>query len=138
MEAFASAEDYLRRYPGSDGGRDLQTLLEDATAFLMGYLAESGVKVDPEDEVQARNLLSVTCSVVHRRLAVPDDLIGIKQATETAGPFTQSMTTDNPSEEMYLTASDKRLLGIAGRGRRGRLFGIMPEIRCGRGEPHDW
>ena len=128
MESYATSEEYLKRYP-DDGHDGLQTLLEDATAYIAGYLRNSGIEPDVEDEVTARNLLNVTCEVVHRRLSVPIDMLGIKQYSQTAGPFTQSGTLANPSEEMYLTSAEKRLLGIAGRGKHGAIYSIRPHIR---------
>lgn len=129
MEPFATEDDYAERYPDDAvSGSRLRTLLEDAAAFLAGSLAASGVEPDLGDEVAARNLLSVNCAIVHRRVSVPDELMGFSQASTTAGPFSQSGTVANPTEDMYLTASEKRLLGIAGRGRRGRMLSVRPEL----------
>ena len=136
MEAYAIPEEYLERYP-EDERDGLQTLLEDAAAYITGYLRNSGIEPDTEDEVNVRNLLNVTCEVVHRRLSVPVDMLGIKQYSTTAGPFTQSGTLANPSEEMYLTQAEKRLLGIAGRGKRGRIYSIRPHIRP-EASANDW
>jgi len=55
----------------------------------------------------------VCCAMVERVLAAYDaDLIGIKQASETAGPYTWSGTYSNPGGDLYITKSEKRSLGI--------------------------
>ena len=55
----------------------------------------------------------VCCAMVERVLAAyAADLVGIKQASETAGPYTWSGTYSNPGGDLYITKAEKRSLGV--------------------------
>ena len=55
----------------------------------------------------------VCCAMVERALAAYNaDLIGIKQASETGGPYTFSATYSNPSGDLFITKAERRNLGI--------------------------
>lgn len=129
MKAFATPEEFNLRYPDDKPGERLEELLLDASAFLAGYIRrDGGVRIVPEDEIQARNLVTVTCAIVHRQVSVDVERNGLTQFSMTAGNYTESGTISNPSQDMYLTSTEKRLLGLSGRGRAGSLFAIRPKI----------
>ena len=87
-------------------------LIEDASAMLDGL-----VKVDEDDEAQARQLKTVCCNMVIRAMAASmADMFGVSQQSVTAGPYSQSFSYSNPSGDMYLTKMERRLLGISGSG----------------------
>lgn len=55
----------------------------------------------------------VCCAMVERALAAyNDDLVGIRQASETEGPYTWSGTFSNPAGDLYITKAEKRSLGV--------------------------
>ena len=55
----------------------------------------------------------VCCAMVERALAAYEaDLVGIKQSSETAGPYTWSGTYSNPGGDLYITKAEKKNLGI--------------------------
>lgn len=129
MEAFATVEDLEARWRLLDdveGGR-AAVLLEDAAAYLTKQLESSGVPIDGSD-VQEANLRAVSCNMVRRMLGVDDELFGITQYSKTAGSFTTSGTAANPNGDMYLTSSEKTLLGIAPRGKRQRATFVRVAI----------
>ena len=122
MTAYATVADVEARW------RDLSTsdearcgvLLDDASAMLTKLVA-----VDPSDTEQADLLKTVCCNMVIRVMSSSEDLFGVSQASMTAGPYTQSMSYSNPSGDMYLTKTEKKLLGIS----TGYIGSIEPEIR---------
>ena len=111
--AYATIEDYEARYGElpTEEARDRATVrLDDAAVYL-----DARVDVDPSDEHQASALRIVSCAMVNRSMAAEAaDMVGITNASYTMGPFSQSATYTNPSGDMYLTASEKALLGVNG------------------------
>ena len=120
--AFALVSDIEARW------RDLTTaeesraavLIDDASAMLSGL-----VDVDPDDDEQEALLRAVCCSMVIRSMAATgSDMFGVSQASMTAGPYSQSMSYSNPAGDMYLTKTEKRLLGITS----GYIRALEPAI----------
>jgi len=67
----------------------------------------------------------VVCRMVKRSMDAPDNQIaGVGQIQNTAGPFGQTFSFTNPDGNVYLSKSDKALLS-AGRSKRA-AFTIMP------------
>lgn len=128
---FATVEDLESRWrPLSESERDTaEVTLEDVTAYITALMGRAGVPIDPDDAIQARNLTSVTCSVARRTLSQSfsgDESGGqYSSSTVTAGVFSQTYQYANPTGDMYLTAGERRLLGI------GRM-------RVGSVAPYSW
>jgi hypothetical protein len=123
FEAFATVDDLLEGWPNKTLNESETTaadaLLLRASARLASLLQRRGVDIDPEDELQALNLKTVTVNMVRRALlASQGDVLGVAQTSITGGPYTKSMSFANPSGDMYLTKDDRSLLGIGG-GRAG-------------------
>ena len=119
MEPFATVEDYEARYGAVDDEKQLETLLEDASAFIA---SQAGFK-QPDTDVGTANLVRVTCAVVHRSL-MAGSLAGIQSYSEGAVGYTASVTPYNPSGDFYLTAQEKKSLGIGG----SRVFSVQAAI----------
>lgn len=114
MEPFATVEDYEERYgPASDRER-VGVLLGDATAFIAG---QPGFALAEGDEAQASALTMVACAVAHRSLSA-GAWAGLSNVSQGAGGYTASATVYNPSGDLYLTKSERVLLGLGG-GRVG-------------------
>ena len=110
--AYATVDDLEARwrYLDTEEQTRASALLDDAAVLL-----DSLVVVDPTDEHQADVLRVVSCSMVQRAMvAATSDAFGVSQATMTAGPYSQNMSFANPSGDLYLTASEKALLGVNG------------------------
>ena len=124
MEPFATVSDYEARYGEVDDSEQVSTLLGDASAFVA---AQPGFVLLPEDcdghALQQANLVRVTCAIVHRSLSA-GDLAGVSNFSQTAGSYTASVTIANPTEDFYMTAAEKRSLGITG----GRVGTIEPDV----------
>lgn len=115
MLPYATVEDYEDRYGQVEDPLRLGTLLEDATALISGL---AGVQCERPDCAMEARLRSVCCSVVHRSLSA-GDLAGMSNYSQTGVGYSASVTVSNPAGDMYLTATEKRLLGI-GRARVGQ------------------
>lgn len=120
MEAFATTDDLQARWRtlSEDEQAMAEVELLDASAFIAGQLSKYGVSVIPSDEVQAQNLVRVTCDVVRRSMSPRLDaaqgtpLAPFTESTVTADVFTESYKYANPLGDYYLTSADKASLGI--------------------------
>lgn len=134
MEPFATIEDLEARWRTltEDEQAQAETTLLDATAFITSEMKRSGVLVEPDDEVQHQNLVAVTCAVAKRSLLMAFDsgntLTGVSKYQEQADVWNASVTLANPMGDMYLTAQEKRLLGI-GRLKAGSARAAMRDMR---------
>lgn len=120
--AYATMEDLQARWHAltEDEQAVAEVLLEDAAAMLAAL-----VEVNAEDESQAQMLKIVSCSMVTRAmLAKESDAYGVSQMDYGMGPFSQAAHFANPNGDLYLTAQEKRLLGIGS----GYISGIRPLI----------
>lgn len=120
--AFATYEDLEARWRplSEDEQARASVLLDDAAVYLQNFVA-----VVPEDLAQAEALKIVSCSMVQRSMmASENDAFGITEQTIKADIYSQSLSFANPSGDLYLTASEKRLLGITS----SYLMGVRPTI----------
>lgn len=118
---FATVEDYEARYGEVEDRDRVETLLGDATAFIAEY--KGFTLLGPGDagyDLQQANLVRVTCAVVHRALSA-GELAGLSSYSQTAVGYSASVSVANPTEDFYLTKSDRKALGIGG-GRIGQTW----------------
>lgn len=111
--AYATLSDYEARYGAVGPDREVYvtTMLGDAGSMLDALVP----RIDPSDSNQADLLRMVSCAMVNRAvLASEADSVGVSQYSFGMGPFSQSATVANPSGDMYLTAQERRLLGVGG------------------------
>lgn len=128
MDAFATPADLASRWREiGDGERDrAETLLGDASAMLAAEMGRCGVEIDETDEVQAQLLCLVCCSMARRAMA-SEEFADVKSKSITAGPYSGQVTFANPTGNMYVTADERRLLGIP--KRKVRIGSIAPRSR---------
>ena len=108
--AFATVADLEARWRDLSDAEEAQAsvLLDDAAAYLQAL-----VEVDTDDEVQAANLKMVSCNMVKRAMSSSaSDAFGVTNATATMGPFSQQVAYANPSGDMYVSKSERAILGI--------------------------
>lgn len=106
----ANAEDYIDAYGAVADTNRLSMLLHRATVLLVGW----GYKPDPENEQLTEIAKTIVCIMVNRVLS--SDPIGdgsaIKQVTQSATPYSVSYTLANPHQCLYITAAERRALGL--------------------------
>ena len=124
MEPLATLTDYEARHGPAEDPERVSALLGAATALILSQ----GARPDPTDEVLTANLARVCCAVVHRSLAA-GRYAGLSSVSQGAGGQSASVSVYNPGGDLYITASEKRSLGIG----VGSYGAILPDIgRCAR------
>ena len=122
--AFATADEYRAKYDTDLTDEALEIWLEDASDIMAGEMDSAGVDYADPDETFAARLCRVCREMVrraigdgsHAAMGIP---FGAKQASMTAGGYSEQFTIDNPFGDLYLKAAERRALGISASG-----FGI--------------
>jgi hypothetical protein len=135
MEPFATEEQYAARYGEPPAGAPVAECLADATALISAQLEARGIDWQDAGDDYADRLMRVCRQVAHRALQAYDEgeetPYGVSQATQAAGGYSVSYSFSNPYGDSFLTAAERRLLGIAG----ASVFQIGADVspRIGRG-----
>ncbi len=103
---FAEAADLEKRWRklDPDERERAETLLADASDKIRAdypFLCR---------KVSERTLTRIVCQMVKRAM-LADDTAGVQSATQTTGPFSDTVAYANPDGDLYLTASEQRSLG---------------------------
>lgn len=114
--SWATIAQYEARY-GDVAAADepmLQECLDDATSQINAAMDGCGIDYSEPSADYARRLMMVCRQMAHRAFAANAEALpfGISQASQTAGPYTQSYSFSNPYGDLFMTASEKRMLGI--------------------------
>lgn len=122
--AFATTTQYRAKYDTDLTDAALTVWLADASDIMADEMDNAGVDYDHPDEPFAARLCRVCRDMVHRAIgdgsrATMGIPFGAKQASITAGSYSEQFTIDNPFGDLYLKAAERRALGIAASG-----FGI--------------
>ena len=106
----ANAEDYVSAYGEVADTNRLNMLLYRATVMLVGW----GYEPNAENEKLTEIAKTVVCNMVNRVLSSDPtgDGVAIKQLTQSATPYSVSYTLANPNQDMYITAAERRALGL--------------------------
>lgn len=110
--AYATVSDYELRHGAVDASEEpmVAALLEDAATMLDSLVP----CIDISDQHQREVLCIVSCSMVSRTMSASSASVGdVDQMSYVMGPFQQTAHFANPSGDMYLTAGERRLLGIS-------------------------
>lgn len=112
MAAYATAAELEASWrPLTDEERArADALLADASAII-----DAELRGRPADQLVAS---VVARSMARRAMASPGSQSGISAASMGAGDYSESWTYANPTGDLYLTGSERRMLGI-GRARSG-------------------
>lgn len=95
--------------------------IADATEIIASECTKAGVDITAPDI--SWRLEQVCCAMVRRSMSSPDgeDLTSLQQ---TAGPYSATYSYANPTGDLYMTRSEKRLLGL----NRQRMAAILPTM----------
>lgn len=126
MVAFASLVDLESRWRllSDDEKERAEMLLSDAATKIALLCEQSGVEIDPENDLQKGALVGINCEMVKRAMLSPIDLPPVSTFAQTAGSYSESQTYVNPTGDIYMTLAEKKLLGIGAQ----RMGGISPMI----------
>lgn len=129
MDAFASVEDYTKRYGDVVDSDRVEVILSDASdAMLNAYESFWGESYQKGAHEQFdRSATAVCCAIAHRSLSVPAWFEGASQYSQTAGSYNASITFSNPTGDIYLSKTELKRLGLYGQ-RIGAVMPIMPEV----------
>jgi hypothetical protein len=114
MLEYAKIEDIEARYRvlTDDEKTRATALLQDATYMLVSEFKRNKIDSDPSewDEEYSYIVKSVVCAMVKRSLISNDGDISSESAS--VGSYSQSFTYANPTGDLYLKDSERRMLGI--------------------------
>lgn len=110
MAQHASLDDLKELWPGSslDEAR-AGALLPLVSAAIDSMCTSDGI--DPES-IDADVLRLVTCQAATRMIMTSDAGYGVTQQSWGASPYSGSASYANPTGDLYLTKTEKDLLGI--------------------------
>lgn len=120
MQPFATVAQYEARYGTVTATTTLQACLEDATAMIQAALEAAGVDYSTPTAEYADRLMRVCRQIAHRAMdATPpaggiEAPFGVSQATQSAGGYSLSYSFANPYGDLFITSSERRMLGIGG------------------------
>jgi hypothetical protein len=122
MTPYAEAADIEARI-----GRNLtdaerakaEALIGDATVRIA---SEAGI-ADPAPTEMQDLLKGICCAMVLRAFNAP--AFGVSSVQQMAGSYSESLSYSNPSGDLYMTSSERKLLGIG----RQRIGAVRPEVR---------
>ena len=113
MAAFATVEELETWW------RPLDTVERAAAAQRLtdASLIIRALKPGIDAEITAETLDAavpnfIVRDMVKRSMSAPDDMAGVNQATQQAGPFSQTLQFANPEGNLYLTKLHKQMLGL--------------------------
>jgi hypothetical protein len=113
---YATTADLEARWRPLSSGQETSTastLLADASVFIRAECP--GIDQKVTDLLVDEELLTATvCAMVKRAMVGGEDLAGVSNEQETAGPFMRGRTYSNPLGDLYLTRQERRRLGYGG------------------------
>lgn len=107
MERFATRADLVALHP------DLDAVGDERADAVLGMVSAAIASLCDASGVDADVLRLVCCNAAARSLQSGDGA-GVQSASWGASPFSGSVTYANPAGDVYLTAFERRLLGIDG------------------------
>lgn len=114
MEAFATAEELEARWRAlsADELKRAEAKLADASVLVAAECARAGIDLSDPDELAKANLSVTVCEMAKRAMLSPADRPPVTQGSMTGGPYSETWTYANPTGDLYLTAAERRRLGI--------------------------
>ena len=129
MDAFASVEDYTKRYGDTVDSDRVEVILSDASNVMLNAYESfwgEGYQKGAHEQFD-RSATAVCCAIAHRSLSVPAGFEGASQYSQTAGSYNASITFSNPTGDIYLSKTELKRLGLYGQ-HIGAVMPLMPEV----------
>lgn len=104
----------------ADEAKRAVVLMGDAEALMASYGADL---ITLDGTLRAL----VVTAMVKRAMATPSDQAAVISEQMTAGPYSTMLSFANPQGDLYLTANEKRILGVS----RQRIASLHPDMGGG-------
>lgn len=134
LEPFATVDDLQERWRTltAEETPRAEILLSDASNIIR---SESGSSFSDPDELTFEVLKAITCEMVKRAMQSPVDQPALNSMQQSGGSYSETLNFTNPSGDLYMTAKERKRLGIGTQ----KAFTIRPAIHdCAGGEISDW
>lgn len=122
MTAFATHAELAARWrPLSSDERERATvLIQDASDEIRQRFPDIDARIEaysdnPATGINPRLVARVCCAMVKRALTGGVEFDGVSSYQEATGPFSESVTFQNPNGDLYLTKAERKLLGVSPR-----------------------
>lgn len=126
LSAFASVMDLKNHWPALLTEREVEAAqkLSEASTEIRALYPDVDARVE-SGALSGDVPRLVVCRMVKRAMDSPGgQMAGVNQIQQSAGPFGQTLSFTNPDGNIYLSKSDKALLGAGRAGRKA--FTIYP------------
>lgn len=134
MDSLATIEDFEPFWrtldTNAERGRAL-SLLSLASSYLRQIAKNNGADIDEkitaEGNTYEDSVKLVVMSAVKRAMLTPQDAPPADQWSQSASPYSETMTFTNPSSDVFFKTAELQLLGlgsVSGRGKIGILRGV--------------
>lgn len=113
LTPFATTDDLEARWRDLSAAEKTRAavLIDDASSLIRAL--RPGIDADIDADLMDPNLpRAAVCSMVRRAMQAGGALAGVTQVGQTTGPFSVQQTFSNPSGDLFLSAAEKKLLGI--------------------------
>lgn len=111
--AYATVGDLVARWRALDTSESAtaEALLDDVAILIRANCPDVDSKIDDGTMDAGVPLIISVRAVKRSMMAASSGFDGMTQLSQTAGPFQQSTSFQNPMGELYLTKADLKLLG---------------------------
>lgn len=132
LATIADFEPFWRTLTDNDERNRATTLLDLASSYLRQIAKNNDVDIDEkiaDDETctYKDSVKLVVMSAVKRAMLTPQDAPPADQWSQSASPYSETMTFTNPSSDIFFKTAELQLLGlgsVSGRGKIGILRGV--------------
>lgn len=116
MTAYATVDQLEARWrPLTDPEiATAEILLDDASVQVRAEVPDLAKRIEAGDTDLLSAAIRVECAMVKRAMSVADGGYGVTSTQETQGPFSRTFQYSNPMGDLYLTKTERRLLGGSG------------------------
>lgn len=115
MAAFATSQELEQRWRTLTVAEHTQAtaLLEDVSAMIRALVPTIDDRLVSGD-LDAAIPRMVAVAAVKRAMQSPQGMEGVSAVNQTAGPFSQNTSFANPGGNLWLTRTEKLMLGASG------------------------
>ena len=112
MESLCTVEQYVARYGSVPDEAVLAEALLDSSAAVIAEVEAAGINWAGDKDYRDR-MMRATRSIARRAIPQATSVpFGATQFSRTEGPFTASVTMGNPYGDVFLSAAERRMLGL--------------------------